>query len=209
MNFSMSSSLPTSHGKSHSLANPPSSMALRTRRSIFSMGRNPNPHLAPCLIALLAMCHAIERSLAMLRISPRFPSSSPIGASPVVKGESLVEDDCPSQPRMRRQFLFGGLSFLCPAPILGMMRVPAAIRPTCAVLCGKLTTAPPARSAHPAGGASEATKSHVGRRETVTGDAGLKVWLSPGASRLTKGTHRDGERPLAHPLRPLWPGQEF
>ena len=41
---------------------PFSSIALRTRRSDFSrlsIGKNPNPHLAPCLIALFAMAVAM------------------------------------------------------------------------------------------------------------------------------------------------------
>src|SRR5688500_1831764 len=79
-NVSIDSSELTSHGCSHASAKPLSSIAFFTRRWLFSMlsiGRQPKPHVAPCRIALLAVCVAIERSLAMLRISPFFPSSRP------------------------------------------------------------------------------------------------------------------------------------
>ena len=40
--------------------------------------QRPKPHLAPCFTQLAAMCVAIERSLAMLKIRPVLPSSKPM-----------------------------------------------------------------------------------------------------------------------------------
>src|SRR5258705_3760440 len=68
-------------------------MALFTRRwdfSMFSIGRNPKPQVAPCLITLLAMCVAMLRSLAMLRIKPFLPSISPMRSPWKNEGVSLV-----------------------------------------------------------------------------------------------------------------------